>query len=125
MEKKTHPTVPGFEPGSFDFQSTALTSNGNRKIQARIPAQSDASFFRQKDLKFFKNRKITLAFQIQFEDELYILQILHGAQKITQNSKGLHVIVLGYKRLQRLLFTDPFSRDAIFHTFTKKKHDKK
>ena len=27
---------------------------GNRKTQARIPAQSRASFFPQKDFKFFK-----------------------------------------------------------------------
>ena len=54
MEKKTHSTVPGFEPGSFDSQSRLEQSN----------------FFPQKDLKFIKNRKITFAFQIQFKDEL-------------------------------------------------------
>ena len=70
MEKKTHPTVPEFEPGSFDCQSRLEQSTGNRKIQARIPAQSDVSFFPQKDLKLFKNRKNTLAIQIQFKDEL-------------------------------------------------------
>ena len=92
-EKKTLSTVPGFEPGSFDCRSTAITnwpytsvrhlllhrktslyrlaalpygcnnfklggtleqSADNRKTRARIPAQSNASPFPQKNVKFFE-----------------------------------------------------------------------
>ena len=52
MEKETLLTVPGIEPRPFDYRSTALT---NRMSRVRIPAQSKASLFPQKNFKLFEN----------------------------------------------------------------------